>query len=435
MAASTEIAEIKAREILDSRGNPTIEVDVRLRGGALGRAAVPSGASTGVHEALELRDGDAKRYGGKGVLKAVANVNRTIADKLKGADAANQSALDRALIELDGTANKSKLGANAMLGVSLAAAHASAAANGVPLYRYLNPDARVMPVPQMNVVNGGRHADSNVDMQEFMIVPAGAGNFAEAIRMGAEVFHALAAVLKKRGHSTNVGDEGGFAPNLKSNEEPIEVILEAIAKAGYRPGIDVSLALDPASSEFYEDGKYVFARSDKSARSAEQLVEFYAGWLKKYPIVLIEDGLAEDDWAGWKILTRELGAKTQLVGDDIFVTNPEFLKRGIDEHVANSILIKLNQIGTLTETLATIEMARAAGYASVISHRSGETEDTTIADLVVATGVGQIKTGSMSRGERTAKYNRLLRIAEELGAKAQYPGAATFKRGAAGGKS
>ncbi|MGD1027953.1 phosphopyruvate hydratase [Candidatus Binatus soli] len=435
MAASTEIAEIKAREILDSRGNPTIEVDVRLRGGALGRAAVPSGASTGVHEALELRDGDAKRYGGKGVLKAVANVNRTIADKLKGADAANQSALDRALIELDGTANKSKLGANAMLGVSLAAAYASAAANGVPLYRYLNPDARVMPVPQMNVVNGGRHADSSVDMQEFMIVPAGAGNFAEAIRMGAEVFHALAAVLKKRGHSTNVGDEGGFAPNLKSNEEPIEVILEAIAKAGYRPGIDVSLALDPASSEFYEDGKYVFARSDKGARSAEQMVEFYAGWLKKYPIVSLEDGLAEDDWAGWKILTRELGAKTQLVGDDIFVTNPKFLKRGIDEHVANSILIKLNQIGTLTETLATIEMARTAGYTSVISHRSGETEDTTIADLVVATGAGQIKTGSMSRGERTAKYNRLLRIAEELGAKAQYPGAAAFKRGTAGGKS
>jgi len=435
MAASTEITEIKAREILDSRGNPTIEVDVRLRGGALGRAAVPSGASTGVHEALELRDGDAKRYGGKGVLKAVANVNRTIAGKLKGADAAKQSALDRALIELDGTPNKSKLGANATLGVSLAAAYASAAAAGVPLYRYLNPDAHVMPVPQMNVVNGGRHADSNVDMQEFMIVPAGAGNFADAIRMGAEVFHALAAVLKKRGHSTNVGDEGGFAPNLKSNEEPIEVILEAIANAGYRPGIDVSIALDPASSEFYEDGKYVFARSDKRARSAEQMVDFYAGWLKKYPIVSLEDGLAEDDWAGWKILTRELGAKTQLVGDDIFVTNPKFLKRGIEEHVANSILIKLNQIGTLTETLATIEMARRAGYTSVISHRSGETEDTTIADLAVATGAGQIKTGSMSRSERIAKYNRLLRIAEELGAKAQYPGAAVFKRAAVGGKS
>jgi enolase len=431
MAASTEIVEIKAREILDSRGNPTIEVDVKLRGGALGRAAVPSGKSTGVHEALELRDGDPKRYGGKGVLKAVANVNVTIAKKLKGADAAKQSAIDGVLIELDGTPNKSKLGANATLGVSLAAAYAAAAANGVPLYRYLNQDAHVMPVPQMNVVNGGEHADSNVDMQEFMIVPAGAPNMAEAIRMGSEVFHALAAVLKKRGHSTNVGDEGCFAPNLKSNEEPIEVILEAIAKAGYRPGVDVWIALDPASSEFYDDGKYVFARGDKSARSAEQMVEFYAAWLKKYPIVSLEDPLAEDDWAGWKILTRELGAKTQIVGDDIFVTNPKFLKRGIDEHIANSILIKLNQIGTLTETLATIEMARAAGYSSVISHRSGETEDTTIADLVVATGAGQIKTGSMSRSERIAKYNRLLRIAEELGAKATYPGAAAFKRGKA----
>jgi enolase len=429
MATSTEIAEIKAREILDSRGNPTIEVDVLLHGGAIGRAAVPSGASTGVHEALELRDGDAKRYGGKGVLKAVANVNRTIAPKLKGADAAKQSAIDSVLIELDGTANKSKLGANATLGVSLANAHAAAAANGVPLYRYLNRDAHLMPVPMMNVVNGGRHADSNVDMQEFMILPIGAANIGDAIRMGSEVFHALAAVLKKRGHSTNVGDEGGFAPNLKSNEEPIEVILEAITRAGYRPGADVSIALDPASSEFFEDGKYVFARSDKSSRSAEQMVEFYAAWLKKYPIVSLEDPLAEEDWAGWKILTRELGAKTQLVGDDIFVTNPKFLKRGIEEHVANSILIKVNQIGTLTETLETIEMARAAGYTSVISHRSGETEDTTIADLVVATGTGQIKTGSMSRSERNAKYNRLLRIAEELGAKATYPGAAAFQRG------
>jgi enolase len=431
MAASTEIVEIKAREILDSRGNPTIEVDVRLRGGALGRAAVPSGKSTGVHEALELRDGDPKRYAGKGVLKAVGNVNGTIAKKLKGADATKQSAIDGVLIELDGTPNKSKLGANSMLGVSLAAAYAAAAAKGVPLYLYLNRDAHVMPVPQMNVVNGGEHADSNVDMQEFMIVPAGAPNFADAIRMGSEVFHALAAVLKKRGHSTNVGDEGGFAPNLKSNEQPIEVILEAIAKAGYRPGVDVSIALDPASSEFYQDRKYVFARGDKSARNAEQMVEFYAAWLKKYPIISLEDPLAEDDWAGWKILTRELGAKTQIVGDDIFVTNPKFLKRGIDEHIANSILIKLNQIGTLTETLATIEMARAAGYTSVISHRSGETEDTTIADLVVATGAGQIKTGSMSRSERIAKYNRLLRIAEELGDRATYPGAAAFKRGKA----
>src|SRR5882757_8069447 len=399
MAAGTEIVQIKAREILDSRGNPTIEVDVHLDGGAMGHAAVPSGASTGVHEALELRDGDAKRFGGKGVRKAVAHV---------------------------GTENKSKLGANAMLGVSLASAHAAAASQRVPLYRYLNSGAHLMPVPMMNVVNGGRHADSNVDMQEFMIVPVGADNMADAIRMGAEVFHALAAVLKKRGHSTNVGDEGGFAPNLKSNEEPIEVILEAIAKAGYRPGVDVSIALDPASSEFYEDGKYVFARGDKSARSAEQMVEFYAAWLKKYPIVSLEDPLAEDDWAGWKTLTRELGAKTQLVGDDIFVTNQKFLKRGIDEHVANSILIKLNQIGTLTETLATIEMASAAGYSSVISHRSGETEDTTIADLVVATGAGQIKTGSMSRSERNAKYNRLLRIAEELGARASWPGASAF---------
>ena len=429
MAASTEIVEIKAREILDSRGNPTVQVDVRLRGGAFGTAAVPSGASTGVHEALELRDGDPKRYGGKGVLKAVGNVNGTIAAKLKGADAANQSAIDRTMIEMDGTANKSKLGANAMLGVSLANAHAAAAAKNVPLYLYLNPDARVMPVPMMNVLNGGRHADSNVDMQEFMIMPVGGASMAEAIRMGAEVFHALAAVLKKRGHSTNVGDEGGFAPNLRNNEEPIELLLEAIANAGYRVGADVAIALDPASSEFFEDGNYVFAKSDNSSHSAAQMVELYATWLKKYPIISFEDPLAEDDWAGWKILTRELGAKVQLVGDDIFVTNPKFLKRGIDEHVANSILIKLNQIGTLTETLATIEMARAAGYSSVISHRSGETEDTTIADLVVATGTGQIKTGSLSRSDRNAKYNRLIRIAEELGAKATYPGASANRRG------
>src|SRR6267154_163059 len=420
MAAGTEIVQIKAREILDSRGNPTIEVDVHLGGGAMGNAAVPSGASTGVHEALELRDGDAKRFGGKGVRKAVANVEGAIARRLKGIDALDQKSLDNMMIALDATENKSKLGANAMLGVSLAAAHAAAASQRVPLYRYLNSGAHLMPVPMMNVVNGGRHADSNVDMQEFMIVPVGADNMADAIRMGAEVFHALAAVLKKRGHSTNVGDEGGFAPNLKSNEEPIEVILEAIAKAGYRPGADVSLALDPASSEFFENGKYVFARGDKSARSAEQMVEFYAAWLKKYPIISLEDPLAEDDWAGWKILTREIGAKTQLVGDDIFVTNPKFLKRGIDEHVANSILIKLNQIGTLTETLATIEMARAAGYSSVISHRSGETEDTTIADLAVATGAGMIKTGAPARSDRVAKYNRLLFIEAELGEAAVY---------------
>jgi enolase len=361
------------------------------------------------------------------VRRAVENVNQSIAIRLKDVDAARQSELDQALIALDGTENKSNLGANAMLGVSLAVAHAAAAARGVPLYRSLNADAHVMPVPMMNVLNGGSHADSNVDMQEFMIVPLGAPDFANAIRMGAEVFHALAAVLKKRGHSTNVGDEGGFAPSLKNNEEPIELILEAIAKAGYRAGTDVALALDPASSEFYDQGKYVFPRSDKSARSSAEMVQFYAGWVKRYPIVSIEDGLAEDDWAGWQLLTRELGARTQLVGDDLFVTNPKRLQRGIDEKAGNSILIKLNQIGTLTETLATIEMARKAGYTSVISHRSGETEDTTIADLAVGTGAGQIKTGSMSRGERTAKYNRLLRIAEELGAKAKYPGASAFK--------
>jgi len=428
MASSTAIAEIKAREILDSRGNPTIEVDVRLSGGAFGRAAVPSGASTGAHEALELRDGDPKRYGGKGVLKAVANVTGIIAPQLKGADAAEQAEIDRRLIALDGTENKSRLGANAMLGVSMAAAYAAAAAKGVPLYRYLGTDPQLMPVPMMNILNGGKHADSSVDMQEFMIVPIGAPSFAEALRYGAEVFHALAAILKQRGHSTNVGDEGGFAPNLRSNQEPLDLILEAIAKAGYRPGDDVSLALDPASSEFYENGKYVFARSDKKSRSADEMVRFYADWLDRYPIVSIEDGLAEDDWDGWRLLMRELGGRAQLVGDDLFVTNPKRLRRGIDEAVANSILIKLNQIGTLSETLNTIEMARAANYAAVISHRSGETEDTTIADLAVATGVGQIKTGSLCRGERLAKYNRLLRIAEELGARAEYPGAKMFAR-------
>ena len=431
MAASTAISEIKAREILDSRGNPTIEVEVRLAGGAIGHAAVPSGASTGVHEALELRDGDPKRYGGKGVLKAVANVNGTIAAKLKGADAANQNGIDDVLIALDGTENKSKLGANAMLGVSLASAYAAAAANNLPLYRHLNRDAHVLPVPMMNVLNGGKHADSSVDMQEFMIVPQGAPTFVECIRAGAEVFHALAAVLKSRGHSTNVGDEGGFAPSLGSNEEPLELLLEAIAKAGYKPGSDVAIALDPASSEFHEDGKYVFARGDKSERDAAGMVKFYSAWLGNYPIVSIEDGLAEEDWDGWKLLTRELGSRVQLVGDDLFVTNPKFLERGIREKTANSILIKLNQIGTLSETLRTIEMARAAGYTSVISHRSGETEDTTISDLAVASGVGQIKTGSMSRGERTAKYNRLMKIADELGSRAVYPGAKAFQRGAA----
>jgi len=405
---------------------------MHLSGGAFGRAAVPSGASTGVHEAVELRDNDGKRFGGKGVLKAVANVNGAIAERLHGADAAAQAAIDQAMIELDGTENKSKLGANAILGVSLAAAHAAANAQGIPLYRYLNPDAHVLPVPMMNVVNGGKHADSSVDMQEFMIVPHGAPTIAEALRMGAEVFHALAAVLKKRGQATNVGDEGGFAPNLGSNEEPIEVIMEAIVKAGYKPGDQVSVALDAASSEFYEDGAYVFARSDKQSRSSEEMVRLYEGLIERYPIVSIEDGLSEDDWDGWALLTRELGSRVQLVGDDLFVTNPLRLRRGIEASTANSILIKLNQIGTVTETLKAIEVASAAGYTSIISHRSGETEDTTIADFAAATGVGQIKTGSMSRSERVAKYNRLIRIAEELGSRAKYPGKSVFKAHAGG---
>jgi enolase len=424
----TTISEIRAREIIDSRGNPTIEADVRLAGGAFGRAAVPSGASTGVHEALELRDGDRARFGGKGVLKAVANVNGPIAKRLAGFDALGQAAIDEALIELDGTENKSRLGANAMLGVSLAAAHAAAAARGLPLYRYLNERAALMPTPMMNVLNGGKHADSSVDMQEFMIVPLGAPTMAEAVRIGAEVFHALAATLKRHGHSTNVGDEGGFAPNLRDNEEPIVVILEAITAAGYRPGEQVAIALDPASSEFYKDGKYVFARSDRKARGADEMVRLYDRLISQYPIVSIEDGLAEDDWTGWKTLTAELGGRVQLVGDDLFVTNPKRLTRGVEEGVCNSILIKLNQIGTLTETLRTIEIASAAGYTSVISHRSGETEDTTISDLAVATGAGQIKTGSMSRGERTAKYNRLIRIAEELGSSAVYTGVRAFPK-------
>ena len=425
---STIISEIRAREIVDSRGNPTVEVDVRLSDGSLGRAAVPSGASTGAHEALELRDGDPKRYGGLGVLKAVGNVNDIIAPKFMRADAASQAAIDDDLLKLDGTPNRATLGANAMLGFSLATAHAVAAARGMPLYRHLNPDAHVMPVPMMNVLNGGKHADSNVDMQEFMIVPVGARNFPGAVRMGAEVFHSLARVLKRHGYSTNVGDEGGFAPSLRNNEEPLEMIMQAIVEAGYQPGSQIAIALDPASSEFYEEGRYVFARSDQQKRDAEQMTRFYAELLDRYPIVSIEDGLAEDDWSGWRVLTRELGERIQLVGDDLFVTNPERLQRGIAEHVGNSILIKLNQIGTLTETLRTIDIAHKAGYTTVISHRSGETEDTTIADLAVAAGAGQIKTGSMSRGERTAKYNRLLRIAEELGDLAAYPGASVFKR-------
>ncbi|MGB3550786.1 MAG: phosphopyruvate hydratase [Candidatus Binatus sp.] len=432
MEASTAIATVHASEILDSRGNPTVEVEVRLHDGSLGRAAVPSGASTGSHEACELRDGDSRRYGGKGVLKAVANVRDIIAPKIRGLDAAAQAALDRALIDLDGTENKSRLGANAILGVSLAAAHAAAASRGLPLYRYLAPDSNLLPVPMLNILNGGRHAESGVDFQEYMIVPVGAPSFAEALRMGAEIFHALAVVLKTRGFPTTVGDEGGFAPHLRTNEEPLELILEAMVKAGYRPGEDAWIALDPASSEFYENGKYVFARSDGKSRDAEAMTRLYSDWVSRYPIISLEDGLAEDDWAGWELLTREIGDRVQLVGDDIFVTNPVMIRRAIAQHVANSVLIKLNQIGTLTETLDAMRVARDARYTCVISHRSGETTDTTIADFAVATAAGQIKTGSACRGERVAKYNRLLKIAEDLGAKAAYAGYGSFPRQPAG---
>jgi enolase len=418
-----KIEHIHAREILDSRGNPTIEVDVRLEGGAVGRAAVPSGASTGEHEALELRDGKAKRYGGKGVERAVANVNGKIRAGLLGRDARRQEEIDRRLLELDGTPNKGRLGANAILGVSVATAKAAAAAVGEPLYRYLGgAGARTLPAPLMNILNGGAHADNNVDFQEFMVVPVRARSFADALRVGVEIFHALKTALKQRGYSTAVGDEGGFAPNLRSNEEAVELLLEAIDRAGYRAGRDVLLALDCAASEMFENGRYVFRRSDGAARTAEEMVAFYRGWIERYPIVSIEDGLAEDDWAGWKLMTETLGAEVQLVGDDLFVTNPARLRRGIGDGVANSILVKLNQIGTLTETLHAIELAREAGYTWIISHRSGETEDTTIADLAVATGAGQIKTGSASRGERTAKYNQLLRIEEELGRRAAFAG-------------
>ncbi len=423
----TAIKDVNAREILDSRGNPTIEVEVRLTDDSVGRVAVPSGASTGSREAHELRDGDPRRYGGKGMRKAVANVLDVIAPKVRGMDACAQAELDRAMIDLDGTANKSRLGANAILGVSLAAAHAAAASRRMPLYRYLNAGANLLPVPMMNILNGGRHAESGVDFQEFMVVPAGAFSFAEALRMGAEVFHALAAVLKARGHATTVGDEGGFAPALRSNEEPIELILEAVVKANYKPGADAFIALDPAASEFYEDGQYLFSRSGGQTRDSEAMVRLYSDWTSRYPIISLEDGLAENDWQGWKLLTRELGQRVQLVGDDLFVTNPEIIREGIREQVANSVLIKVNQIGTLSETLEAIRTASQAGYTSVISHRSGETEDTTIADLAVATGTGQIKTGSASRGERTAKYNRLLRIESELGAGARYAGRAAFK--------
>ena len=424
----TKIAAVRAREILDSRGNPTVEADVLLAGGGFGRAAVPSGASTGEHEALELRDGDKSRYLGKGVRKAVENVNARIAPKVKGRDAADQAGLDRFLCELDGTPTKSKLGANAILAVSMAAARAAAAAKGVPLYKHLARDGgETLPVPMMNILNGGAHADNRVDLQEFMVMPVGAASFHEALRMGAEVFHHLKSALKKRGYSTAVGDEGGFAPNLQSNDEGVEVILEAIAAAGYQPGEQIAIALDPAASEFFDNGKYVFKKSDNSVHSADDMVKFYADWVRQYPIVSIEDGLAEDDWAGWKVLTKELGGKVQLVGDDLFVTNTTRLKRGIDEKIANSILIKLNQIGTVTETIEAIEMARAAGYTSIVSHRSGETEDTFIADFAVALGTGQIKTGSASRTDRVAKYNQLLRIEEELGAAARFPGRAALK--------
>jgi len=421
----SNINEIIAREILDSRSNPTIEVDVRLAGGALGRAAVPSGASTGEHEAWELRDGDKKRYGGKGVTKAVANVNEIIAPALEGWDARDQAKIDNKMIELDGTLNKKHLGANALLGVSLGVAHAAAVSDNLPLFRYLGgADARVLPVPMMNILNGGVHSDAPIDFQEFMIVPRGAPTFAEALRYGSEVFHALKSVLKDRHLSTAIGDEGGFAPQLKSVDDALESIAAAVEKAGYRLGQQIFIALDPASSEFFdrERNAYVFKKSDGSKRTAEELIEYYVELCARFPIISIEDGCAEDDWAGWKRLTARLGDKIQLVGDDIFVTNVEFLRKGIAERVANSILVKVNQIGTLTETLATIDLAKKNKYTAVISHRSGETEDTTIADIAVATNVGQIKTGSLCRTDRVAKYNQLLRIAERLGDKAVYGG-------------
>jgi enolase len=421
---NTNITDIHAREILDSRGNPTVEADVFLDDGSMGRAAVPSGASTGEHEAVELRDGDDERYGGKGVLHAVDNINGKIAEALHGHDASHQRAIDDAMIRLDGSPNKGKLGANAILAVSMACARASANSVKMPLYRYLGGVANVMPVPMMNILNGGAHADSNVDFQEFMAMPVGAESFSEALQWGAEVFHALKSVLKKRGYNTAVGDEGGFAPSLKANAEAIELILEAIGQVGLHPGDDIAIALDPAASEFFdrEKGKYVFKKSDKSVKSSDEMVKFWSDWARQYPIVSIEDGLAEDDWEGWTNLTDALGDKIQLVGDDLFVTNTVRLTKGIEEAAANSILIKVNQIGTVSETLDAIDLARRNGYTAVMSHRSGETEDTFIADLAVATGVGQIKTGSASRTDRVAKYNQLLRIEEELGASARFLG-------------
>jgi enolase 1/2/3 len=421
------IAQVHAREILDSRGNPTVEAEVTLESSVMGRAAVPSGASTGENEAVELRDGDKFRYLGKGVRLAVENVNKTIANAVIGKDAFDQVEIDQTMIDLDDTPNKSKLGANAILAVSLATARAAAAELEIPLYRHIGgANARTLPVPLMNIINGGAHADNNVDFQEFMIVPAGAPSFAEAFRWGAEVFHTLKGVLKKRGYSTAVGDEGGFAPSLKSNDEAIEAILEAINAAGYTPGEQIAIALDPASSEFYDEGRYVFKKSDGRRLDSEEMVQYWVNWARQYPIISIEDGLAENDWNGWARLTEELGDTVQLVGDDLFVTNTRYLERGIDEIVANSILIKVNQIGTLTETLEAIELAKTNNYTAIISHRSGETEDPLIADLAVATNAGQIKTGSASRTDRIAKYNQLLRIEEELGGMARYNGFASF---------
>ncbi|OIP34157.1 MAG: phosphopyruvate hydratase [Deltaproteobacteria bacterium CG2_30_66_27] len=423
----TMIVDVHGREVLDSRGNPTVEVEVLLESGAEGRAIVPSGASTGTREAVELRDGDPKRFMGKGVTKAVRNVNRVIAPKLVGYDATEQVLVDRMLIDLDGTENKGKLGANAILGASIAVARAAAEACGLPLYRYLGGvGACTLPVPMMNILNGGSHADNNMDIQEFMVMPVGAKSFSGALRMGVETFHNLKKVLKGKGLNTNVGDEGGFAPQLRSNAEAIEVILEAIAKAGYKPGRDVSVALDSAASEFREKGKYVFRKSDKSKRDSAQLVRFYEDLCRQYPIVSIEDGFAEDDWEGWKMFTDVMGKKIQIVGDDIFVTNPSILRKGIAKGVANSVLIKLNQIGTVTETIEAIETAKRAGWTAVVSHRSGETEDSTIADLVVGLSTGQIKTGSASRTDRIAKYNQLLRIEEELGPAARFEGREVF---------
>jgi enolase len=421
------IAKVHAREILDSRGNPTVEAEVTLESSVMGRAAVPSGASTGENEAVELRDGDKFRYLGKGVRLAVENVNKTVANAIVGKDAFDQVEVDQTMIDLDDTPNKSKLGANALLAVSLATARAAAAELEVPLYRYIGgTNARTLPVPLMNIINGGAHADNNVDFQEFMIVPAGAPSFAEALRWGAEVFHTLKGVLKKRGYSTSVGDEGGFAPSLKSNDEAIEAILEAISAAGYTPGEQIAIALDPASSEFFDEGAYVFKKSDGRRLTSEEMVQYWVNWVRQYPIISIEDGLAESDWNGWATLTEELGDTVQLVGDDLFVTNTRYLERGIEEIVGNSILIKVNQIGTLTETLDAIELARTNNYTAIISHRSGETEDPFIADLAVAANAGQIKTGSASRTDRIAKYNQLLRIEEELGAMGRYNGFASF---------